>query len=306
MKRKSILAVTICLSVLTAILCACTKANKTNTSSVDSSATISKDSTSITELSVFDEKTNYIDNVDKIISGGAYTINGMLKSSTMGLITENPITISVKDKDNYYYSVKTVSSYQEYLVSDGTSYVLNSNDELYAVSKDKTAENIKSTINTYFPSKDSLVYKDTYSVSYNNQKYIRERYEIADSKGSSQTISYFFIDQELKMIQYVNQVMEMKIDSYLSVKEISLESDESYYNKIKDYKKISEDKLINSLNKSDSSDEYILGLLDSMGITDDDLAEMGYTKKDILNMNDNQLSIFLAGLYGEDVTNDSD
>ena len=43
-----------------------------------------------------------------------------------------------------------------------------------------------------------------------------------------------------------------------------------------------------------------------MGITDDDLSDMGYTKEDILNMNDNQLSIFLAGLYGEDVTDDDD
>lgn len=304
--KKILSSVTlIILCALTTILCAC-ETNKTGTSSYENnSATVSKDSTKITELSVFDEKTSYIDSIEKIISGKVYTIKGMLKSGTMGLITESPITISVKDENNYYYSVQTVSSYQEYLVADGTAYILNSKDKLYAVSKNKTAQNIKSTIDTYFPSKDLLNYKDTYSVSYNNEEYIRERYEFTDSNSSNQTVSYFFSNQELKIIQYVHQVMEMKIDSYLNIESISLESDDSYYKKIKNYKKVSEDTLINSLNNSDSSDEYILELLDSMGITDDDLKEMGYTKEDILNMNDNQLSIFLAGLYGEDVT-DSD
>lgn len=303
MKKVSLLSIITSLLALTMILGACTKTNKMNSSSsVDNSATISKDSTKITELSVFDEKTNYIDNVEKITSGGLYTVKGSLKSSTMGLITESPITISVKDENNYYYSVKTVSAYQEYLVKDGISYILNTNDKCYAVSKEKTAQNIKATIDTYFPPKKSLNYKDTYSVSYNNEKYIRERYELNDSNGSDQTVSYFFINQELKMIQYVNQVMEMKIDSYLNINEISYESDDSYYNKTKNYKKISENALKNSLNNSDSSDEYVLGLLDSMGITDEDLEKMGYTKEDILKMNDNQLSIFLAGLYGEDIT----
>lgn len=302
MKKVSLLAIITSLFVLTTVLGACTKTNKLNSSSsTDNSATISKDSTKITELSVFDEKTSYIDNVEKIISEGLYTVKGSLKSSTMGLITESPITISVKDKNNYYYSVKTVSAYQEYLVSNGTSYILNSNDKQYAVSKEKTAQSIKATIDTYFPSKESLNYKDTYSVSYNNQKYIRERYELNDSNGSDHTVSYFFINQELKMIQYVNQVMEMKIDSYLNIDEISNESNDSFYSKTKNYKKVSEDALKNSLNNSDSSDEYILGLLDSMGITDEDLEKMGYTKEDILNMSDNQLSIFLAGLYGEDI-----
>lgn len=300
--KKSLLLILTSLCVLAALLCSCTESNKTDTSTASDSATISKDSTNITELSVFDEKTSYIDKVEETISGGVYTIKGRLKSGTMGLITENPITISVKDEKNYYYSVETVSAYQEYLVSDSTAYILNTNDKLYAVSKEKTAENIKATINKYFPTKESLTYKDTYSVSYNNEKYIRERYEFNDSDGSKQTISYFFIDQELKMIQYANQVMEMKIDSYLNIEEISLTSDENYYNKIKNFKKVSEDELIDSLNNSDSSDEYVLGLLDSMGITDEDLEEMGYTKEDILNMDDNQLSIFLAGLYGEDIS----
>lgn len=300
--KKSLLLILTSLCILTALLCACTESNKTDTLSASDSATISKDSTKITELSVFDEKTSYIDKVEEIISGGVYTIKGRLKSGTMGLITENPITISVKDENNYYYSVETVSSYQEYLVSDSTAYILNTNDKLYAVSKEKTAENIKATINTYFPSKDSLKYKDTYSVSYNNEKYIRERYEFNDSDGSKQTISYFFLDQDLKMIQYANQVMEMKIDSYLNIEEIALTSDDDYYNKIKSFKKVSEDELNDSLNNSDSSEEYVLGLLDSMGITDKDLEKMGYTKEDILNMDDNQLSIFLAGLYGEDVS----
>lgn len=302
MKKTSLSVMLIILCIFATILCSCTEANKTKTSSGNDSATVSKDSTKITELSVFDEKTSYIDSIEQIISGKVYTIKGMLKSGTMGLITESPITISVKDENNYYYSVQTVSSYQEYLVKDGTAYILNSDDKLYAVSNNKTAQNIKSTIDTYFPSKDLLKYKDTYSVSYNNENYIRERYDFTDSNSSNQTVSYFFINQELKMIEYVHQVMEMKIDSYLNIESISLESDKNYYNKIKNYKKVSEDKLINSLNNSDKSDEYILGLLDSMGITDDDLKEMGYTKEDILNMNDNQLSIFLAGLYGEDVT----
>lgn len=302
MKKTSLSVMLIILCIFTTILCSCTEANKTKTSSEDNSATVSKDSTKITELSVFDEKTSYIDSIEQIISGKVYTIKGMLKSGTMGLITESPITISVKDEKNYYYSVQTVSSYQEYLVKDGTAYILNSDDKLYAVSNNKNAQNIKSTIDTYFPSKDLLKYKDTYSVSYNNENYIRERYDFTDSNSSNQTVSYFFINQELKMIEYVHQVMEMKIDSYLNIESISLESDKSYYNKIKNYKKVSEDKLINSLNNSDKSDEYILGLLDSMGITDDDLKEMGYTKEDILNMNDNQLSIFLAGLYGEDIS----
>lgn len=300
--KKSLLLILTSLCMITALLCACTESNKTDTSSASDSATISKDSTKITELSVFDEKTNYIDKVEEITSGGIYTIKGRLKSSTMGLITENPITISVKDKNNYYYSVETVSAYQEYLVSNGTSYILNTNDKLYAVSKEKTAENIKATINTYFPSKKVLKYKDTYSVSYNNEKYIRERYEFNDSDGTKQTISYFFINQELKMIQYANQVMEMKIDSYLKIEDISLTSNDEYYNKIKNFKKVSEDELNASLNNSDSSDEYVLGLLDSMGITDKDLEKMGYSKADILNMDDNQLSIFLAGLYGEDMS----
>lgn len=300
--KKSLLLILTSLCMITALLCACTESNKTDTSSASDSATISKDSTKITELSVFDEKTNYIDKVEEITSGGIYTIKGRLKSGTMGLITENPITISVKDKNNYYYSVETVSAYQEYLVSNGTSYILNAKDKLYAVSKEKTAENIKATINTYFPSKEVLKYKDTYSVSYNNEKYIRERYEFNDSDGTKQTISYFFINQELKMIQYANQVMEMKIDSYLKIEDISLTSNDEYYNKIKNFKKVSEDELNDSLNNSDSSDEYVLGLLDSMGITDKDLEKMGYSKADILNMDDNQLSIFLAGLYGEDMS----
>lgn len=300
--KKSLLLILTSLCMMTTLLCACTESNKTDTSSASDSATISKDSTKITELSVFDEKTNYIDKVEEITSGGIYTIKGRLKSGTMGLITENPITISVKDKNNYYYSVETVSAYQEYLVSNGTSYILNAKDKLYAVSKEKTAENIKATINTYFPSKEALKYKDTYSVSYNNEKYIRERYEFNDSDGTKQTISYFFINQELKMIQYANQVMEMKIDSYLKIEDISLTSNDEYYNKIKNFKKVSEDELNDSLNNSDSSDEYVLGLLDSMGITDEDLEKMGYSKSDILNMDDNQLSIFLAGLYGEDMS----
>ena len=104
------------------------------------------------------------------------------------------------------------------------------------------------------------------------------------------------------MIQYVNQVMEMKIDSYLKIEEISKTYDTEYNKKLKNFKKVSEEELNNSLNNSDSSDEYVLGLLDSMGITDEDLEKMGYSKADILNMNDNQLSIFLAGLYGEDVS----
>lgn len=300
MKKSLLLILTaLCLTVLP--LSACTESNKTDTSAVNS-ATISKDSTKITELSVFDEKTSYIDKVEEIISDGVYTIKGRLKSGTMGLITENPITISVKDEKNYYYSVETVSAYQEYLVSDGTAYILNTNDKLFAVSKEKTADNIKATINTFFPSKSSLKYKDTYSVSYNNEKYIRERYEFNDSDGTKQTVSYFFINQELKMIQYVNQVMEMKIDSYLKIKEISKTYDTEYNKKLKNFKKVSEEELNNSLNNSDSSDEYVLGLLDSMGITDEDLEKMGYSKADILNMNDNQLSIFLAGLYGEDVS----
>lgn len=300
--KKSLLLILTSLCMMTTLLCACTESNKTDTLSASDSATISKDSTKITELSVFDEKTNYIDKVEEITSGGTYTIKGRLKSGTMGLITENPITISVKDKNNYYYSVETVSAYQEYLVSNGTSYILNTNDKLYAVSKEKTAENIKATINTYFPSKEALKYKDTYSVSYNNEKYIRERYEFNDSDGTKQTISYFFINQELKMIQYANQVMEMKIDSYLKIEDISMTSKDEYYNKIKNFKKVSEDELNDSLNNSDSSDEYVLGLLDSMGITDKDLEKMGYSKADILNMDDNQLSIFLAGLYGEDMS----
>lgn len=300
MKKSLLLILTaLCLTVLP--LSACTESNKTDTSTVNS-ATISKDSTKITELSVFDEKTSYIDKVEEIISDGVYTIKGRLKSGTMGLITENPITISVKDEKNYYYSVETVSAYQEYLVSDGTAYILNTNDKLFAVSKEKTADNIKATINTFFPSKSSLKYKDTYSVSYNNEKYIRERYEFNDSDGTKQTVSYFFINQELKMIQYVNQVMEMKIDSYLKIEEISKTYDTEYNKKLKNFKKVSEEELNNSLNNSDSSDEYVLGLLDSMGITDEDLEKMGYSKADILNMNDNQLSIFLAGLYGEDVS----
>ncbi len=301
MKKISFISIFTILLILTSFFSACTESNKTDTSS-GGSATISKDSTKITELSVFDEKTNYIDKVEEIISGGVYTVKGRLKSGAMGLITENPITISVKDENNYYYSVETVSAYQEYLVSDGKAYILNSSDEIYAVSKEKTAENIKATIDNYFPSKSSLKYKDTYSVSYNNENYIRERYEVTDSSGSKQTVAYFFLNQEPKIIQYVNQVMEMTIDSYLSIEEITLTSDDNYYKKIKKFKKVSEDDLINSLNNADSSDEYVLGLLDSMGITDEDLAEMGYTKEDILNMDDNQLSIFLAGLYGEDVS----
>lgn len=299
--KKILLLILTTLCLIALPLSACTESNKTDTSKVDS-ATISKDSTKITELSVFDEKTSYIDKVEEIISGGVYTIKGRLKSGTMGLITENPITISVKDEKNYYYSVETVSAYQEYLVADGTSYILNTKDKLFAVSKEKTADNIKATINTYFPSKSSLKYKDTYSVSYNNEKYIRERYEFTDSDGTKQTVSYFFINQELKMIQYVNQVMEMKIDSYLKIEEISKAYDTEYNKKLKSFKKVSEEELNNSLNNSDSSDEYVLGLLDSMGITDEDLEKMGYSKEDILNMNDNQLSIFLAGLYGEDMS----
>ncbi len=306
MKKITLSIILVILCIFTTLLCAC-ETNKPDTSSPENdSATVSKDSTKITELSVFDEKTSYIDSVEKIISGKVYTIKGMLKSGTMGLITESPITISVKDENNYYYSVQTVSSYQEYLVLNGTAYILNSKDELYAVSKNKTAESIKTTIDTYFPSKSLLRYEDTYSVSYNNENYIRERYKFNDSNGSDQTVAYFFTDQNLKMIQYTNQVMEMKIDSYLNIESIVLESDNSYYNKLKKYKKVSEDTLNNSLNNPDKSDEYILGLLDSMGITDDDLSDMGYTKEDILNMNDNQLSIFLAGLYGEDVTDDDD
>ncbi len=297
--KKTSLSLILIVCIFSTILCACS----INKSSSDSKATVSKDSTKITELSIFDEQTSYIDAVEEIISGKVYTIKGMLKSSTMGLITNSPITISVKDKNNYYYSVQTVSSYQEYLVLNGTAYILNSKNELYAVSRNKTAESIKTTIDTYFPSKSLLSYEDTYSVSYNNENYIRERYKFIDSVNSDQTVSYFFKDQELKMIEYVQQVMEMKIDSYLNIESISLESDDSYYKKIKNYKKVSEDELNNSLNDSASSDEYVLELLDSMGITDEDLAQMGYTKEDILNMNDNQLSIFLAGLYGEDVQN---
>ena len=297
--KKTSLSLILIVCIFSTILCACS----INKSSSDSKATVSKDSTKITELSIFDEQTSYIDAVEEIISGKVYTIKGMLKSSTMGLITNSPITISVKDKNNYYYSVQTVSSYQEYLVLNGTAYILNSKNELYAVSRNKTAESIKTTIDTYFPSKSLLSYEDTYSVSYNNENYIRERYKFIDSVNSDQTVSYFFKDQELKMIEYVQQVMEMKIDSYLNIESISLESDDSYYKKIKNYKKVSEDELNNSLNDSASSDEYVLELLDSMGITDEDLAQMGYTKEDILNMNDKQLSIFLAGLYGEDVQN---
>lgn len=277
---------------------ACSK--KGDKSEIDSKAEVVKDKYQVSELSIFDEATNLYDSTDRIITGGKYTLKGSIRSTTLGIATENPVAITVKDTSNYYYSFNTISSEQNYLVKDNKPYILDIAEKKYVVSEEKTADSIKKSIDELLPTKESLKYKDTFKVSYNENTYVRERYTYKDKDDS--TISFFYNDSDLKIIEYKNQVMEMSVDSFLTVESITDTVDETYFDKLKEYQKITSEEMNDLQNGASSSEETITSMLNSMGITDEKLADMGYTKEDILNMDKNQLSVFFAGIYGEDIS----
>lgn len=83
--------------------------------------------------------------------------------------------------------------------------------------------------------------------------------------------------------------------------EFKNEADESVFVIPDGYTEISETELEQNKNNTPSSDEYILALFDSLGVTDDDLEKMGYTKEQVLAMNEQERSVFLAQLFGENL-----
>lgn len=254
----------------------------------------------VTEVTELEGEKSRINSYMDIVNAGTFTLKGTLTNKSMGLVTENPLTISVLDSSSYYYNVITVAANQEYIISDGSVYVLNANDSTYAESETKTADSIKNGISTYLPSLTTLTYLDTYEVEYNDSDYIRERYELKNNVGEEQTVSYFFDGDELEIIRYDSNVLETVIQSDLSVSSFENTADEDVFKIPDGYEKITETELEQNKNNTASSSEYIAALLDSLGITDERLEEMGYTREQVLNLSEQEQTVFIAKLFGED------
>lgn len=307
MKRR-IFSILACIMVISLALCGCE----------DKKATISKEEkttqavtepgviesgivqSGVTEVKALDNEKSRISRYMDIVNGGTFTLSGTVKNHSMGLVSDNPITISALGGEKYHYDVFTVAARQEYLITDGKAYVLNDVDKTYAECESKTIESVKSGINTYLPSLTTLKYLDTYEVEYNGESYVRERYELKNNVGEEQTVSYFFDGDTLKIIRHDSNILETILESDLSVLEFVNTAEEYEFEIPKDYKKITETELEMNKNNTASSDEYILALFDSLGVTDEDLSKMGYTREQVLNMDEAQRSIFLAELFGED------
>lgn len=255
----------------------------------------------VTEVSELSGEKSRINSYMDIINGGTFTLTGTLKTRSMGLVSENPVEISSLKNDKYYYNVTTVAASSEYLITDSVAYVLNVNDKTYAKCESKTNDSIRAGINTYLPSLKTLTPLDTYEVEYDGESYIRERYEIKNNVGEEQTVSYFFDGETLEIIRYDSNVLETVIQSDFKVSEFKNEADESVFAIPDDYTEISEAQLEQNKNNTPSSDEYILALFDSLGVTDDDLEKMGYTKEQVLAMTEQERSVFLAQLFGENL-----
>ena len=307
---KKICALVLSLTIALTVFCACGDENKatiskeekttestTQTTEVKGSGILQSGVTEISELTGEKSRINsYMD----IINGGTFTLTGTLKTRSMGLVSENPVKISSLD-NKYYYNVTTVAASSEYLITDSGSYVLNVNDKTYAKCESKTSDSIRAGINTYLPSLKTLKALDTYEVEYDGESYIRERYEIKNNVGEEQTVSYFFDGDTLEIIRYDSNVLETVIQSDFKVSEFKNEADESVFVIPDGYKEISETELSQNKNNTPSSDEYILALFDSLGVTDKDLEKMGYTKEQVLEMNEQERSVFLAQLFGENL-----
>lgn len=307
---KKICALVLSLTIALTVFCACGDENKatiskeekttestTQTTEVKGSGILQSGVTEISELTGEKSRINsYMD----IINGGTFTLTGTLKTRSMGLVSENPVKISSLD-NKYYYNVTTVAASSEYLITDSGAYVLNVNDKTYAKCESKTSDSIRAGINTYLPSLKTLKALDTYEVEYDGESYIRERYEIKNNVGEEQTVSYFFDGDRLEIIRYDSNVLETVIQSDFKVSEFKNEADESVFVIPDGYKEISETELSQNKNNTPSSDEYILALFDSLGVTDKDLEKMGYTKEQVLEMNEQERSVFLAQLFGENL-----
>lgn len=306
---KKICASVLSLTIALTVFCACGDENKATISKEEKTTESTAQTTEVkgsgilqsgvTEISELIGEKSRINSYMDIINGGTFTLTGTLKTRSMGLVSENPVKISSLD-NKYYYNVTTVAASSEYLITDSGSYVLNVNDKTYAKCESKTSDSIRAGINTYLPSLKTLKALDTYEVEYDGKSYIRERYEIKNNVGEEQTVSYFFDGDTLEIIRYDSNVLETVIQSDFKVSEFKNEADESVFVIPDGYKEISETELSQNKNNTPSSDEYILALFDSLGVTDKDLEKMGYTKEQVLEMNEQERSVFLAQLFGEE------
>lgn len=307
---KKICALVLSLTIALTVFCACGDENKATISKEEKTTESTAQTTEVkgsgilqsgvTEISELIGEKSRINSYMDIINGGTFTLTGTLKTRSMGLVSENPVKISSLD-NKYYYNVTTVAASSEYLITDSGSYVLNVNDKTYAKCESKTSDSIRAGINTYLPSLKTLKALDTYEVEYDGESYIRERYEIKNNVGEEQTVSYFFDGDRLEIIRYDSNVLETVIQSDFKVSEFKNEADESVFVIPDGYKEISETELSQNKNNTPSSDEYILALFDSLGVTDKDLEKMGYTKEQVLEMNEQERSVFLAQLFGENL-----
>lgn len=255
----------------------------------------------VTEIKELKGEKSRINSYMDIINGGTYALTGTIKTRSMGLVSENPVKIYSLNNDKYYYNVATVAASSEYLITDSVAYVLNVKDKTYAKCESKTNDSIKAGINTYLPLLKTLTALDTYEVEYDGKNYVRERYEIKNNVGEEQTISYFFDGDTLEIIRYDSNILETVLQSDFKVSEFKNEVDESLFELPDGYKEISEAELEQNKNNTPSSDEYILALFDSLGVTDKQLEEMGYTKEQVLEMDEQERSVFLAKLFGENL-----
>ncbi len=306
---KKICASVLSLTIALTVFCACGDENKATISKEEKTTESTAQTTEVkgsgilqsgvTEISELTGEKSRINSYMDIINGGTFTLTGTLKTRSMGLVSENPVKISSLD-NKYYYNVTTVAASSEYLITDSGSYVLNVNDKTYAKCESKTSDSIRAGINTYLPSLKTLKALDTYEVEYDGESYIRERYEIKNNVGEEQTVSYFFDGETLEIIRYDSNVLETVIQSDFKVSEFKNEADESVFVIPDGYKEISETELSQNKNNTPSSDEYILALFDSLGVTEKDLEKMGYTKEQVLEMNEQERSVFLAQLFGEE------
>ncbi|MCD7772607.1 MAG: hypothetical protein LUH08_00925 [Ruminococcus sp.] len=306
---KKLFAVVLSLVVVSSVFCACGDDNKATISKDDTSTDSTTQTTEavessliqsgVTEISDLTGEKSKINSYMDIINGGTYTLSGTLTTHSMGLVSESPVKISSLDNDDFYYNVTTVAASSEYLVTDSVAYVLNVNDQTYALCESKTVDSIKAGVNTYLPSLKTLTYLDTYEVEYNDESYVRERYEVKNNVGEEQTVSYFFDGDELKIIRFDSNVLETIIQSDFTVLEFENEADESVFEIPDGYTEITETELEQNKNNTPSSDEYILALFESLGVTDEDLESMGYTKEEVLAMDEQERSVFLAELFGE-------
>ena len=308
---KKICALVLSVSVALTAFCACGNENKATISKEEkvseSTVQVTEEvgsgilQSGVTEIKELSGEKSRINRYMDIINGGTFTLTGTLETHSMGLISENPVKISSFEGDKYYYNVTTVAASSEYLITDSVAYVLNVTDKTYAKCESKTSDSIRAGINTYLPSLKTLKSLDTYEVEYNGENYIRERYEIKNNVGEEQTVSYFFDNTTLKIIRYDSNILETVIQSDFTVSEFKNEADESVFVLPDDYTEITETELLQNKNNTPSSDEYILALFDSLGVTDKELEKMGYTKEQVLAMNEQERSVFLAQLFGENL-----